>query len=97
MSDMHARRARRGVMIGLALILAAVVAWAAVYLGTGIGSSSGEASDNDRDWERVLAAASGDPLILAAIQTRANEKRVLRGDAKAVAARRPPACRRAGA
>ena len=33
-----------------------------------------------------MAAASGDPLILAAIQTRANENRVMRGDAEAVAA-----------
>jgi len=83
---MHARHARRGVTIGLALILAAVVAWASIYLGGGIGSSSGRATDDDRDWEKVLAAASGDPLILAAIQTKANENRVMRGDPEALAA-----------
>ncbi|QNP41493.1 galactose oxidase-like domain-containing protein [Lysobacter solisilvae (ex Woo and Kim 2020)] len=78
---------RRGIAIGTALVLVGMIGWAAVQLS---GESSTEATADttqpERDWDRVLAAASGDPLILAAIQTGANQNTVMRGDADALAA-----------
>src|SRR5207342_2887614 len=74
--------ARRGFMIGVVLVLVAVVTWAAIRV-------SGERTTGafrERDLSAAVAAARGDPLILAALQTRANQNRVMRGDAKAVAA-----------
>src|SRR5688572_13380897 len=76
---------RRGAAIGLALILVGLMTWAAVHLGGGIAVGEAETTAQGRDWDKVLAAASGDPLVLAAIQTRANENRVMRGDADAIA------------
>ncbi|MFC5577042.1 galactose oxidase-like domain-containing protein [Lysobacter niabensis] len=70
----------------MALILAAVIAWAFVDMTGGIGPASTETVEGGRDLEKALAAASGDPLILAAIQTRANQNRVMRGDADALVA-----------
>ena len=68
----------------MALVVAA--SWATVYLGAiapppseteGIGAVPSTAQ---------IAAARGDPIILAAIQTRANENRIMLGDAAALAA-----------
>jgi hypothetical protein len=70
----------------LALILVGLMTWAAVHMGGGPLVGENEATGQARDWDEVLAAASGDPLILAAIQTRANQNRLIRGDADAVAA-----------
>jgi hypothetical protein len=77
MSDLPHPPARRGFAIAVTLLLAAVGVWAA---------SGGIAPlQRERDLAKAVAAASGDPLILAAIQTRANQNRVMRGDAEAVA------------
>jgi hypothetical protein len=80
MSDLHHSPARRGYAIALALFLTALTAAAVVYM------TSGSATSGDRDLAKAVAAASGDPAILAAIQTRANENRVMHGDADALAA-----------
>jgi hypothetical protein len=69
----------------LALVLAGLMTWAAVDVGGDPRMHEIEATRQARDWNKVLAAASGDPLILAAIQTRANENRVMHGDAEALA------------
>jgi len=76
MSDFPHPPARRGFAIAVTLLLAAVVVWAA---------SGGIVPSEDRDLAKAVDAASGDPAILAAIQTRANENRVMHGDADAVA------------
>jgi hypothetical protein len=81
MSSWHHLPARRGFAITLLLLLATVVVWAAIHASGGFAPSQRE-----RDLEKAVAAASGDPIILAAIQTKANENRVMRGDADAVAA-----------
>ncbi|QNP41494.1 galactose oxidase-like domain-containing protein [Lysobacter solisilvae (ex Woo and Kim 2020)] len=77
MSDLHPSPRRRGYAIALALFLMAL-AYAAVHVA---GTASRE-----RDLAAAIDAASGDPVILAALQTRANQNRVMRGDAQAVAA-----------
>jgi len=79
MSDSPPASARRGFTIALALFLTTLTAAAVVYVAGGIAPSE------DRDLAKAVAAASGDPAILAAIQTRANENRVIHGDADALA------------
>ena len=74
--------ARGGVAIAIALLLAAVASWAAIYVTGGIMPGNTGTTPS----AAALAAARGDPLILAAIQTRANQDRVMHGDAGAVAA-----------
>ena len=81
-SPRGAVRPRRGATVGLALALLGLMTWAAVRMDT----TPPAVTDRTRDWDKVLAAAKGDPLILAAIQTKANQNRLLRGDADALAA-----------
>ncbi len=81
MADPVFRSSRRRHAIGLTPFLAALAALAAsaaVYVA--------HTADRQRDLAAAIAAASGDPLILAAVQTRANQNQVLPGDARAVAA-----------
>ncbi|WP_457095287.1 galactose oxidase-like domain-containing protein [Lysobacter sp. P5_B9] len=82
MSDVLPGPARRGFMIGAVLVLVAVATWAAIRV------SSERTTDvvRERDLSAAVAAARNDPLILAALQTRANQNRVRQGDARAVAA-----------
>src|SRR4249919_805801 len=82
MSDVLPGPARRGFMIGAVLVLVAVATWAAIRV------SSERTTDvvRERDLSAAVAAARNDPLILAALKTRANQNRVRQGDAKAVAA-----------
>lgn len=78
MSNQPPPPARRGFTIALALFLAAAMA-AIVHV-------TGDATRSEQDrLAAAVAAASGDPAILAAIQTRANENRVMHGDADALA------------
>ena len=69
------------------LLLAALATWAAMTLPPRFAPPDETAAvEGKRDWAAALAAASGDPIILAAIQTRANQNRVMGGDAEALAA-----------
>ena len=77
----------------MALVLAGVATWAATYVAGEI-APSGETTATtsatarvDREWmAAAVDAAKGDPMILAAIQTRANENRIMHGDPDALAA-----------
>ena len=80
MSALHQARLRRGFGIAGTLLLAAAAVWAAI-----LGSATIAPSQRERDLAKAVAAASGDPIILAAIQTRANQNRVMLGDADAIA------------
>ncbi|WP_460725946.1 galactose oxidase-like domain-containing protein [Lysobacter rhizosphaerae] len=82
MSDVLPGPARRGFMIGAVLVLVAVATWAAIR----VSSERTTGGVRERDLSAAVAAARNDPLILAALQTRANQNRVRQGDAKAVAA-----------
>lgn len=77
MSDWQHSQKRRKHAIALALIATALAASAAIY--------AWNTSTRQRDLDAAIAAASGDPAILAALQTRANQNRVMRGDAETVA------------
>ena len=74
MDHSHFPNARRWPTVALALFLAGIAS-AALYVTT---------SPRSRDLSAAIEAARGDPAILAAIQTRANQNRVMRGDAQAV-------------
>ncbi|WP_460712087.1 galactose oxidase-like domain-containing protein [Lysobacter terrae] len=63
----------------MALFLTALTVSAAIFMAANTPT-------RERDMAAAVAAASGDPLILAAVQTRANQNRVMQGDAQAVAA-----------
>ncbi|MFC5571397.1 galactose oxidase-like domain-containing protein [Lysobacter yangpyeongensis] len=85
MSKTQPSPGRRGSTTALALflsalVLSALVAAAAVYVA---GNAS---APRERDFAAAVAAASGDPAILAAVQTKANQNRVMGGDAASVAA-----------
>ncbi|RNF82024.1 galactose oxidase-like domain-containing protein [Montanilutibacter psychrotolerans] len=85
--------ARRGFATGVPWVLAAMVTWAAVGLPGDTPNLTRAEPGADRNWAEAVAAASGDPIILAAIQTPANANRIMFGDAAAVAAfetARPP-------
>ncbi len=81
-----AAHARRSALVGLVLVLAGLLAWAALRVPDLPEMKESSGAVETRDWDKVLEAASSDPLILAAIRTRANENRVMRGDARAVSA-----------
>ncbi|MDR7100750.1 hypothetical protein J2X04_003131 [Lysobacter niabensis] len=82
MSDVVPGPARRGFLIGAVLVLVAIATWAAIR----VSSERTMGAIRERDLSAAVAAARNDPLILAALQTRANQNRVRQGDAKAVAA-----------
>jgi hypothetical protein len=79
MSDGSNPRRHRGIATAVLLIFLAALVWAGI-------NAIGGFTQRERNVAAAVAAASGDPLILAAVQTRANENRVMRGDADAVAA-----------
>ena len=68
------------------MALTAAASWATLYLGSVAPPASEAASARAVPSAAQIAAARGDPIILAAIQTRANENRIMRGDAAALAA-----------
>ncbi|GAB3379520.1 galactose oxidase-like domain-containing protein [Lysobacter fragariae] len=82
MSDLP--RVRHGMAIGATLLLVVVAAWAVIFASGGLSVDDSATVERKRDWSQAVAAASGDPAILAAIQTRANANRVMAGDADAL-------------
>src|SRR4249919_2328242 len=72
------RLVRRSYMIGVVLVLAMLATWAAIHPNTSVERAP------ERDFSAAITAASNDPLILAALKTRANQDRVVGGDEAAV-------------
>ncbi|WP_457095288.1 galactose oxidase-like domain-containing protein [Lysobacter sp. P5_B9] len=72
------RLVRRSYIIGAMLVLAMLATWAAIHPNTRVERAP------ERDFSAAITAASNDPLILAALKTRANQDRVMGGDEAAV-------------
>jgi hypothetical protein len=68
------------------LFLVGLLTWAAMDVVGDQSSGRMDADTHERDWDKALEAARGDPLILAALQTPANQNRIMHGDAEALAA-----------
>ena len=83
MTDQPPPRLRRRALVAAAVVVAAFAA-ATAYLTIGTWPLAPEL--RERDQAQALAAASGDPLILGALQTDANRNTVRGGDTAALAA-----------
>ncbi|WP_052108204.1 galactose oxidase-like domain-containing protein [Aerolutibacter daejeonensis] len=74
---------QRGALVAMSLVIAALVAASAVNPAQDADPPPPELRERDQDL--AIAAASGDPAILGAVQTAANANRVRGGDPAALA------------